>query len=90
VNFIRAGIKEYCNRHINDGLTPDYLYWEMLKTEFRRTSIAYSAPKKREQQQKQTISEEEITILENKVPKKEQEYNRLQHCKILIQIVYKN
>jgi len=53
----------------NDGLIPD-LRWEMLKMEFRRTSIADSARKKREQRKEQNILEEEITILENKVKKK--------------------
>jgi hypothetical protein len=89
VNLIRVVIKEYCDQHQNDGLTPD-LYWKMLKMEFRRRSIAYSARKKREQLKEQHILEEEITILENKVQKTEQEYDRLQHCKNLIQIMYNN
>ncbi|KAK2142459.1 hypothetical protein LSH36_951g00007 [Paralvinella palmiformis] len=54
VNLMRAVIKEYCDQHKTDGLTPD-LDWEMLKMEFRRTAIAYSASKKREQQKEQNI-----------------------------------
>lgn len=87
LNMIKNIIKECTSQFEDENLTPD-LFWEMLKMEFRRNSINYSARKKREHLAEQQTIETEINNLEQNTNKTDQEHDRLQYCKNLMQIMY--
>ena len=87
--LIQKKIKDCCVQYENKAIAPD-LFWETLKMECRKNSIAYSAHKKRQQLDEQKSLELEINNLESKLIKTEEEYDRLQTCKNLVQIIFDN
>ena len=85
MNEVKKVIKDTINQYKKDKNVDDSLLWEMVKMNIRESSIKYGARKKKYQETKQILLEEQISVLEKELENadasNEEKFDKLQKAK---------